>query len=178
MEILFQLFWSFFKIGAFSFGGGYAMLPFIEREIVNNHHWISKSQFIDIIGISQMTPGPIAINSATFVGYKIGGVLGSLFSTVGVVTMSFILISIANKAINKFKHSKIWNSALLGMRPILIALIINAFLSLAKTSYIINYNIDFKAIIISVIILGLLLSKKVHPILTIVIAGILGMVFY
>ena len=178
MIIFFELFWAFFKIGAFSFGGGYTMLPFIESEIVTNHHWITKAEFVDIIGISQMTPGPIAINSATFVGYKIGGFLGSLFSTIGVVTMSFILISIANKAINKIKHSKIWNSALLGMRPILIALIINAFLSLAKTSYIQNYNIDFKAVIISIITLGLLLSKKLHPILSIVIAAVLGIVVY
>ena len=92
MNILFQLFFSFSKIGAFAFGGGYAMLPLIEHEIVINHHWITYNEFIDIIGISQMTPGPIAINASTFVGYKVGGVLGSITGTIGVVTISFILV--------------------------------------------------------------------------------------
>src|SRR5690554_4086258 len=95
MKILINLFLSFFKIGVFAFGGGYAMIPLIEREIVKSNNWIRPSEFIDIIGISQMTPGPIAINSATFVGYKIGGVMGSIFATIGVVGFSFILVSIA-----------------------------------------------------------------------------------
>lgn len=173
MEIILKLYFSFLKIGAFSFGGGYAMLPFIEREIVKNNNWISMPEFMDIIGISQMTPGPVAINSATFVGYKMYGVLGSIAATLGVVTTSFILVSIISKALNKFKESVIVKSALLGMRPVLIALIISAFLELAKQSY-----LDVKSVIITLIIGGLLLSKKIHPILVIVIAGILGIIFY
>ena len=101
MSILIQIFLSFLKIGAFSFGGGYAMLPLIEREIVNNHNWITYKEFVDIVGISQMTPGPIAINSATFVGFKVSGILGSITGTLGVVTFSFILVSIANHYIIK-----------------------------------------------------------------------------
>lgn len=103
MEILIKLFWAFLKIGTFSFGGGYAMLPFIQKEVVESNGWISMSEFTDIIGISQMTPGPVAINSATFVGYKIDGVLGSIFATLGVVTTSFILVTIISKILNKFK---------------------------------------------------------------------------
>ena len=121
MEILIKLFWAFLKIGTFSFGGGYAMLPFIQKEVVESNGWISMSEFTDIIGISQMTPGPVAINSATFVGYKIDGVLGSIFATLGVVTTSFILVTIIRKILNNFKESEVIKGALLGMRPILIA---------------------------------------------------------
>ncbi|WP_315121587.1 chromate transporter [uncultured Clostridium sp.] len=173
MKLLLELFLSFLKIGAFSFGGGYAMLTLIEREIVNNKGWITFTEFTDIIGISQMTPGPIAINSATFVGYKIGGIWGSIVATLGVVSFSFLLISIATHYVIKFKESKIMKASLMGMRPALIGLIISAFLSLAKESY-----KDFKSIIISLIVAVMLISKKIHPILVIVIAGILGIILY
>ncbi len=173
MEILIKLYFVFLKIGTFSFGGGYAMLPFMQREIVENNCWISMSQFSDIIGISQMTPGPVAINSATFVGYKVGGVGGSLVATLGVITTSFILVTIINKILDKFKESITVKAMLAGMRPILIALIIYAFIDLAKESY-----VDLKSIIITIIIGIILVSKKVHPILVIVIAAILGLIFY
>lgn len=173
MELLIRLFIAFLKIGTFSFGGGYAMLPFIQKEIVESNTWISMSEFTDIIGISQMTPGPVAINSATFVGYKVGGIIGSIIATLGVITTSFILITIINKLLSKFKESKVVKTALLGMRPVLIALIIYAFIDLAKESY-----VDLKSIIITLIIGVILLSKKVHPILVIVIAAILGVFFY
>lgn len=173
MPVIIKLFLSFLKIGVFGFGGGYAMLPLIEREIVNNHHWISYKEFIDIIGISQITPGPISINSATFVGYKVSGFWGSLWATLGVITFSFILVSIATHYIMKFKESKIMKSVLLGMRPALIGLIISAFLSLAKESY-----HDIKSIIIGILIMALLLSKKLHPIIIIMLSGILGIIFY
>lgn len=173
MEILIKLYFVFLKIGTFSFGGGYAMLPFMQREIVENNYWISMSQFSDIIGISQMTPGPVAINSATFVGYKVGGVGGSLVATLGVITTSFILVTIINKILDKFKESITVKAMLAGMRPILIALIIYAFIDLAKESY-----VDLKSIIITIIIGIILVSKKVHPILVIVIATILGLIFY
>lgn len=105
MDLLIRLFVAFLKIGTFSFGGGYAMLPFIQREIVNKNNWIDVNEFMDIIGISQMTPGPIAINSATFVGYDVSGVLGSIMATLGVVFTSFILVSIISKMLEKFKES-------------------------------------------------------------------------
>lgn len=173
VKTLVLLFWSFLKIGAFSFGGGYAMLPLIEREIVNNRAWINIQEFSDIIGISQMTPGPIAINSATFVGYKIAGVWGSVSATLGVVTVSFILVFIASHYLIKFKESKIMKSALLGMRPALIGLIVSAFLSLSKGVY-----HDMKSIIIAIIILALLLWDKIHPIIVIIISAILGIIFF
>ncbi|GAA0108671.1 chromate transporter [Clostridium tertium] len=149
------------------------MLPFIQREIVENNNWININEFMDIIGISQMTPGPVAINSATFVGYKLSGVLGSIMATIGVVITSFVLVSIISKTLDKFKESTVVKGALMGMRPVLIALIIKAFLDLAKESY-----LDLKSIIITSIIGVVLLSKKVHPILVIVISAILGLIFY
>ena len=97
MKIYIQLFLTFFKIGAFSFGGGYAMIPFIQREVIDKHNWINLSNFSDIIGISQMTPGPVAVNTATFVGYKLAGVLGSFSATLGITVVSFILITLVNK---------------------------------------------------------------------------------
>ncbi|MBE6052160.1 MAG: chromate transporter [Clostridium sp.] len=175
MNILLKLFLTFFKIGAFSFGGGYAMIPFIQKEVIEKNKWIEISEFIDIIGISQMTPGPIAVNSATFVGSKVAGLLGSISATAGITAVSFILISIANKLIQRFKKSEILKSALIGMRPVLIALILNAFISLAKTAY-----VDMKSIIITLIIGVCLFSKKIHihPIVTIVIAAILGIIMW
>ena len=173
MELALKLFLAFLKIGTFSFGGGYAMLPFIQREIVQNNNWIDVNEFMDIIGISQMTPGPIAINSATFVGYKVLGVLGSIMATLGVVFTSVILISIISKMLEKFKESVVIKAALMGMRPVLIALIIKAFFDLAKESY-----LDLKSLIIAAIIGLVLLSKKVHPILVIVLAGVIGVLFY
>lgn len=173
MSLLFKLYIAFLKVGTFGFGGGYAMLPLIQKEIVTTNQWISQSEFIDIIGISQMTPGPIAINSATFVGYRVGGVLGSIVATLGVVTTSFILVSLAYIFFNKFKESHLLSSALSGMRPALIGLIISVFLSLGFESY-----RDLNSIIIALIIGGLLYKTKIHPILIIVIAGVLGTIFY
>ena len=173
MKLLVKLYLAFLKIGTFSFGGGYAMLPFIQKEIVEKNNWISSTEFTDIIGISQMTPGPVAINSATFVGYKISGVIGSIGATLGVITTSFILVVIINRILDKFKEFKMVQAALLGMKPALIALIIYAFWDLAIDAY-----KDWKSIFITVIIAVVLWSKKVHPILVIVIAAIFGLVFY
>ncbi|MEG0308100.1 MAG: chromate transporter [Clostridium sp.] len=171
--LLLKLYLAFLKVGTFGFGGGYAMLPLIQKEIVDNNAWISHSDFVDIIGISQMTPGPIAINSATFVGYRTAGFLGSIIATLGVVTTSFILISFANYFFTKFKNSKVLSNALKGMRPALIGLIVSVFLTLSFESY-----RDLNSLIIAVIIGILLYKTKIHPILIIVIAALLGILFY
>lgn len=173
MNILLKLYLSFFKIGIFGYGGGYAMLPLIEKEVAINNQWLSGSEFLDIIGVSQMTPGPISINTATFVGYRVAGVWGSFFATLGVVSFSFILVSIATHYILKFKDSKVLKLALKGMRPALVGLIFSAFLSLAGKSY-----LDIKSVIIGGSILLVSMKTKIHPILTIVIAGAMGTLFY
>ena len=173
MMTLVNLFFTFLKIGMFGFGGGYAMIPFIEREVVINNTWITDLEFLDIIGISQMTPGPVAINTATFVGFRVDGIVGALVATFGVVIFSFIAVIFISKSMDKFKNNKYLDGVFAGLKPVLIALIISAFVSLAKDSY-----IDMKSIIISMITLGLLLSQKVHPILVIVLSALMGIVFY
>ena len=173
MMTLVNLFFTFLNIGMFGFGGGYAMIPFIEREVVINNTWITDLEFLDIIGISQMTPGPVAINTATFVGFRVDGIVGALVATFGVVIFSFIAVIFISKSMDKFKNNKYLDGVFAGLKPVLIALIISAFVSLAKDSY-----IDMKSIIISMITLGLLLSQKVHPILVIVLSALMGIVFY
>lgn len=132
-----QLFWTFFKIGLFAFGGGYAMISLIQGEIVAEHGWLTMSQFTDIIAISQMTPGPIGINSATYVGYAavtsagyspVIGILGSALATFSVVLPSFLLMIFVVKALTHFKESPVVNSMFAVLRPTVIGLIAAASL--------------------------------------------------
>lgn len=173
MEVLLKLFITFLKIGAFSFGGGYAMLPLIENEIVQNHNWLDSIEFIDILAVSEMTPGSIAINSATFLGFKVAGVPGSVISTIGVVLPSFVVISIIFLFLNKFKNSKYIDWIFMGIRPVVLGLIASAAVSVAKSAF-----VDMKAIMIAGIIFYLVSLKKLNPIFAIIIAGGLGLIFY
>lgn len=170
---LLNLFLTFFKIGMFGFGGGYAMLPFIQNEVVSNNAWLSHAEFLDIIGVSQMTPGPVAINTATFVGYKTQGIWGALFATLGVITFSFIAVILISKSVEKFKENKYIEKAFVGLKPILIALIISAFISLAKESY-----LDIKSVIIGLLGFILLKYKKFNPIGVIVLSAVMGLILY
>ena len=128
-----QLFLAFFKIGALTFGGGLAMIPFMERETYEKHHWIEKEDLLDIVTISESTPGPIAINAATFIGYKTAGVLGSVCATLGVVLPSFLIIFALSFClellVEQFKPVKY---ALWGIRAGVLALIAKSFVSLFK----------------------------------------------
>ena len=129
---LLTLFLTFFKIGAFTFGGGYAMIPLIEAEIAEKHGWITKDDILEIFAIAESTPGPIAINSATFVGYRVGGVLGSAFATLGVVLPSFIIISIIAFVLQEFQSLMVVQYAFFGIRAGVLALIVKAFISMYK----------------------------------------------
>lgn len=126
------LFLTFFKIGAFTFGGGYAMIPIIEKEVCDKHKWITGEDVLDIFAISESTPGPIAINSATFIGYKIAGVAGSFCATLGVVLPSFIIISIISLVLKEFSHIPAVQYAFNGIRAGVLALIIKALFSMYK----------------------------------------------
>ena len=128
--IYLQLFWSFFQIGLFTIGGGYASLPLIRNEIVVNQGWLTMQEYTDIITISQITPGPIAINSATFVGTKVGGFAGAVIATLGTVTPSIILSLILAWAYYKYRDIKIMQGILGGLRPAVVALIAAAGLAL------------------------------------------------
>ncbi|MCF6465030.1 chromate transporter [Clostridium sp. Cult2] len=173
MSLLIKLFISFFKIGAFSFGGGYAMLPLIKEEVIEVHGWLTNAEFIDILAISEMTPGPIAINTATFLGYRVSGILGSFVATIAVVLPSFIIMSIIFHFLNKFKDSPYTDWFFIGIRPIVLGLIASASISVAMDAF-----IDLKSVIISVILFYLVSFKKLNPIYAIILAGITGAIIY
>ncbi len=170
---IFTLFGVFFKIGAFTFGGGYAMIPLIQKEVSENRNWISEEEILDVFAISESTPGPIAINSATFIGYKIAGFWGSFFATFGVVLPSFIIISLISLILTEFQDIKAVQYAFFGIRAGVLALIIKAFWSMAKVcpkktlSYILAalafilatvFNVDVLIVIIGCAVIGLVSS--------------------
>jgi len=129
---LLALFTTFFKIGAFTFGGGYAMIPLIQREAVENHGWVSDDDILEIVAIAESTPGPIAINSATFVGYRTAGVLGAFCATMGVVLPSFLIIALLSKVIEEFQHIRAVKYAFYGIRAGVLALILKALWNMFK----------------------------------------------
>jgi len=127
---LLKLFWSFFQIGIFSIGGGMAALPLIQNQVVNLNHWLSLTEFTDLITIAEMTPGPIAINSATFVGIRIAGIMGAVFATIGFIFPSCIIVSLLALIYFKFKDLTIVQGILEGLRPAIVGLIASAGLSI------------------------------------------------
>ena len=126
MTALLELFWSFFQVGLFSFGGGYAAMPLIQQQVVDGHGWLNMTEFADIITISQMTPGPIAINSATFVGMRIAGIPGALVATLGCVLPSCAVALLLARLYLKYHQLDLIHGALTGLRPAVIALIASA----------------------------------------------------
>lgn len=129
---LWQLFATFFRIGAFTFGGGYAMIPLIQKEVVETKKWITDDDILEVVAIAESTPGPIAVNSATFVGYKVCGVLGSLCATLGVILPSFVVITIIYYLLREFSDIPAVQYAFFGIRAGVLALILKALYSMAK----------------------------------------------
>ena len=132
MKNILSLFLTFLKIGAFTFGGGYAMIPLIQKEVAEKKKWISDEDILDIIAIAESTPGPIAINSATFIGSKVAGVLGSAAATLGVVLPSFVIIAAISLVLAEFQDIKAVQYAFFGIRAGVLALIIKAFFTMFK----------------------------------------------
>ena len=126
------LFKVFFKIGLFTFGGGYAMLPIIQKEIIENHNWISEEDMLDIVAIAESTPGPISVNTATFVGYKVAGVLGSIFATIGLAIPSLAIIFVISFFYQKFIDNEWVAKAFKGIMGAVTVLILNAGIKLSK----------------------------------------------
>lgn len=173
--IYLQLFYTFFIIGIFTFGGGYAMLSLIQNEVVVNHAWVTAQEFTDMIAISQMTPGPIGINSATYVGYAVtGNIFGSLVATTAVMLPSFIIVLTVCKLYEKFKKSNIFAALLKFLRPIVIGMIAAAAAILITPDNFIDYTswLLFAAAFIASQWL------KMNPILVIVLAGAIGFFIY
>lgn len=183
-----SLFITFFKIGLFTIGGGYAMIPLIEQEVTAKG-WISISELTDFIAVSESTPGPFAINLATFIGTKTSGVLGALASTLGVVLPSFLIILVIAKFFIAFKDNKYVVGALTGLRPVIIALVASAVFLLMKTNFIYSdaiinsissffTAINIKMIAIFIIVLLIQIKFKLHPIIIILISAALGLLAY
>lgn len=173
IDLLIKIFFSFLKIGAFSFGGGYAVVSFIQKEIIQNKGWLDTKEFVDIVAIAEMTPGPIAVNSSTYVGYKVAGFLGALLGTLGVLLVPTLLALIVSIYFNKFKHLKWVKWILKGIRPAVLGIIATACFTIGKVSF-----TDYKSMIIGILIFLGVYKFKLNPILAIIISGGLGLILY
>ena len=168
-----KLFFEFFKIGLFTFGGGLSMLPFIEKAVVEKNKWMTDEEMIDMLAISESTPGPIAINCATFVGYKVGKIRGGIMATLGVVLPSFIIICIISLFYEKFLEVEVIRWAFLGIKAGVAALILNAGIKIFKKS---DHNLF--SIAIMLLALEIALFTSIHTVFVIIFGLVIGVVFY
>ena len=181
--IYLQLFYTFFKIGLFGFGGGYAMLSMIQGEVVTRYDWVSTQEFTDIVAISQSTPGPIGINAATYVGFTAtGSIWGSVIATFAVVLPSFILMLTISKFFLKYQKHPALEAVFSGLRPAVVGLLASAALVLMNVENFGSPTDDTYTFVISIIIflVAFIGTKKYHanPILMIIACGIAGLILY
>lgn len=183
--IYLELFWSYFQIGLFSIGGGYAAMPLIQNQVVDIHSWLSMTQFADIVAIAEMTPGPIAINSATFVGTMVAGLPGAIIATIGCVCPSCVIVMTLAYIYHRFQGSSAIQGVLFGLRPAVIAMIASAGISLFLTAVygtssmptdFRNFNIV--ALIIFFCALFALRKWKIDPIKVMAGSGIFGAILF
>ena len=180
MYIYWELFWSFVKVGAFCVGGGYASMPLIQAEVIENHAWMTMPQFIDIFTISQMTPGPIGINAATFVGTKIAGVPGALAATAGCILPACILVTLIAKLYLKYRNLSVLQSVLGSLRPAVVAMIASAGVTILLNAFwggrtIVPTQTNCLMIGIFALSFFLLRKTKLNPIAVMVLAGIVNL---
>ena len=173
--IYWQLFLSFLQIGMFSFGGGYAALPLIQEQVVTQHGCLSRSEFTDLITISQMTPGPIAVNSATFVGIRLAGFLGALAATFGCILPSCILVTVLSYLYLKYRKMSMLQGVLETLRPAVVSMIAAAGVSILITAFwndaVSFMSTKWDSIVIFVVAVWLLKKKNWNPILVMVLSG-------
>ena len=169
MELLNKLFWTFFRIGGLTFGGGYAMLPMIQQEIVEQNGWATEQEVLDYYAVGQCTPGIIAVNTATFIGYKLKGVVGGIVATAGVITPSLIIITAIAAFIRQFAQLEVVAHAFGGIRVAVSVLIVNAIVKLWKGSV-----KDTPSLLIFLAVLAASLGWGVSPILIVVLAALCG----
>lgn len=175
--IYLQLFFSFLQVGLFSFGGGYAAMPLIQEQIVTKHGWLTMVEFTDLISISQMTPGPIAVNSATFVGNKIAGITGALVATAGCIFPSCIIVMSIAYIYLKNQNNQVVQEVLQSLHPAVIAMIASAGVTILITAFwgttpkISLQNTDWSMVIIFLLSLVLLRKTCISPILVMILAG-------
>ena len=178
MNILLDLFLTFAKIGLFTFGGGYAMIAIMEREFVENKGWTTHEDFLDLIAIAESTPGPIAINSATYIGYKVGGVLGSLFATLGMVLPSFSIILAISLFFDKFLEFRWVQYAFKGIQACVAFLILSAGLKMFKSLKKTILSVTLSILTVISLVLITLFSVKFSSVFLILIGGVIGVIFY
>lgn len=173
MKFYWQLFWSFFKIGAFTLGGGYAMIPLIEQEMVERRRWISSDEFTETLTLAQSAPGPIAINSAVFVGYKMCGMKGVLATVLGTVIPSFVVILVVAMFFSDIRDYEVIERIFNGLRPAVVALIAVPVVNMLQKKHFAWHIVAIT--IISAIAVAWL---KISPILVIIASGIGGIIYY
>lgn len=180
-----ELFWSFFQIGLFSVGGGYAAMPIIEHQVVELHGWMTMQEFVDIITISQMTPGPIAVNSATFVGIQIAGLPGAIIATLGCIFPSCIIVLTLAWVYSRYRNLSVVQGVLGGLRPAVVAMIASAGLSILVLSLwngaAVSLNpadLDWVSLLLFVGALFALRRWKLNPIYAMLACGGVGLVLY
>ena len=171
MKTLIDLFFTFCRIGGLTFGGGYAMLPIIQKEIVEEKKWATEEEVLDYYAVGQCTPGIIAVNTATFIGYKVHGIIGAIVATLGVVFPSLIIITIIAALLKKFANYSIVQHAFSGIRVVVIALIVSAILKLAKTSI-----KNSTTLIIAIIAFILVAFVNLSPIYIVIAAACIGLI--
>ena len=183
--ILLELFWSFFQIGLFSIGGGYAAMPLIEHQVVELHPWLTMTQFADVMTISEMTPGPIAVNCATFVGIQIAGIPGAIVATLGCVTPSCVIVLLLAWVYYRFRGLDLVQGILAGLRPAVIAMIASAGLSLMALAFYGQKEPALDLASLDLVAVGLFLAAffvlrrwKPDPIAVIGGSGIAGILLY
>lgn len=171
--ILIQLLVSFFTVGFFSYGGGYAMIPLIKREIVQRQAWLTPSEFLDILAVAEITPGPVAINSATFVGYRVAGILGSIMATFGVVLPSLLVILALSYLYVKYQGAPPLKAAFAMVRPIVVVLILMAAVNIGYLTI-----KDVRSAVLAIAVFLLIQTTRLNPILLLVLAGFVGMIIF
>lgn len=178
--ICLELFWTFFKIGAFTFGGGYAMLPLIQAE-VEAHGWMESADLINFVAVSESTPGPFAVNISTYVGAEMAGIPGGLSATLGVVLPSFLIILLVAGCFEKFKKSRLVSGCMAGLKPAVIGLIAAAAISVGQTVFFPNgwntaaFSVSTFFVSLAIFLLITFLAfKKMHPILLICLSAVIG----
>ena len=172
MKKLIELFISIFKIGAFTFGGGYAMILLIEEEVVNNKGWLSKEEFVDILIVAQSLPGALAVNTSIFLGYKISGILGAITTLIAVILPSFFIILIIAIFFMQFRDNYYINAAFQGITAAVPILVLVGAISLSR-----GLSKNLRTILTIIIALIALMFFNIHPVLVVVISGVYGAIF-
>ncbi len=172
MNIYLSSFWTFFKVGAFTLGGGYAMIPLIEKEVVDKKQWIARNDFVDLIAVSQSVPGVLAVNMAIFVGYKLNGVKGSIVTALGTILPSFITILAIAMFFVDFKDNETVIKVFKGIRPAVVALIAVPVLTTAKTA-----GITYKTVAFPIVTALLIWLLHVSPVYIVIVAASAGVLY-